>query len=1105
VEIFKGLLKLKYSAKGIFTYSINLKVMNRSLLLFLFVLMISGAALAQGVTTASISGSITDQNGEPLPGATVIALHTSSGTQYGTSTRTDGTFTIPNARVGGPYTITTTFVGYSEDKRENVYLSLGQTYNLRIQLSESAVELEDVEITARRDDVFNSERTGASTNISTQQINTLPTVGRNLTDFTRLTPQVSVTANQGISIAGANNRYNSIFIDGAVNNDVFGLSETGTNGGQANSISPISIDAIEEFQVVIAPFDVRLGGFAGGGINAVTRSGGNKFSGSVYTFYRNESLAGKTPTDNPSLERKKLDDFTAQTTGFRLGGPIIKDKLFFFVNAEFQRDETPQPFDYATYNGSVTESDLNTLTNFLKSTYGYDPGGYLDNPSETKSDKFLARFDYNLNESHKLSVRHSYTKGEAYKRTRSTNSTINFGNNSEFFPSTTNSTALELKSAFGNSRSNNLIIGYTTVVDDRGSIGQDFPRVTINDGTNRIVFGTEPFSTINQLKSKILTLTDNYTIYKQRHVFTFGTHNEYGTFYNAFIGNAFGTYTFADLNSFLNGDISTDYERSYSLVDEVAGDGTKAAADFKTLQLGFYAQDEITVNQKLKLTAGLRIDIPMFLNKPKEDAYFNNTVIPKIEAEGYDLEGARVGEVPKPQLMFSPRVGFNYDLAGDQTTQIRGGVGIFTSRIPYVWPGASFNNNGVLIGAIPGNANPKVAFRPDPNNQYTGSDVGAVVASPSGDINIFAKDFKFPQVLRTSLAVDQLLPGGIVGTLEGIFSKTLNNINYQQLNVKEPVMTLAGRDDRPRWDRSDAVDATYRHILLGKNTDKGYSYNLTLQLKKDFDFGLSTNVGYTFGRSKVLNEGTSSQNSSQWRFIENVNGKNRLDLSYSDFDLGSRIVASVSYRKEYLNHFATTISLFYNGQSGPRFSYIYRNSLLNDDPQANNTDNDLIYVPRDFATYADALAAGEIRFVPITGNNPLSEEQQWLDLNEYIKSDDYLNSRRGQYAERNGARVPFSNVIDLRILQDFYINVGSTRHTLQLSFDVFNFTNMLNKDWGRQYFNTNDNFRLIEYVNLGPDNIPNFRFAKPATKLNIDDSGLISSRWQAQVGVRYSF
>jgi outer membrane receptor for ferrienterochelin and colicin len=1079
--------------------------MIKVLLFFAFLCLTAGRIHGQGVTTSSINGIIRDQNGQPLPGATIIALHTPSGTQYGTSSRNDGTFTIPNARVGGPYTITTTFVGYTEDKKENVFLSLGQTHNLRVQLSESSIELEDIEITASKEDVFNSERTGASTNISQEQISTLPTVGRNLTDFTRLTPQVAVTANQGISIAGANNRYNSIFIDGAVNNDVFGLSETGTNGGQANSISPISIDAIEEFQVVIAPFDVRLGGFAGGGINAVTRSGSNKFSGSVYTFYRNEQLAGKTPTDNPDAERVKLDDFTAQTTGFRLGGPIIRDKLFFFVNAEIQRDETPQPFDYTTFNGTLTQSELNTLTDFLKNRYGYDPGGYLDNPSETRSDKFLARLDYNLSNNHKITVRHSYTKGEAFKRARSSNSTINFGNNSEFFPSTTNSTAIELKSSFGNAKSNNLILGYTSVVDDRGSIGSDFPRVTINDGANRVVFGTEPFSTINQLKSKIFTLTDNFTIYRQRHVLTFGTHNEYGTFYNAFVGNAFGTYTFADLNSFLNEESSTDYERSYSLVDDVSGDGTKAAADFNTLQLGFYAQDEITVNEKLKISAGLRLDIPMFLNKPQEDPYFNNTVIPKIEAEGYDLQGARVGEVPRPQIMLSPRIGFNYDVTGEQTTQIRGGVGIFTSRIPYVWPGASFNNNGVLIGAIPGNANPQVPFRPDPNNQYDAQDVGAVVATPSGDINIFARNFKFPQVFRTSLAIDQLLTGGIVGTLEGIFSKTLNNINYEQFNVKQPTTTLAGADGRPRWNRSDPVDGTYRHILLGKNTSKGYSYNLTMQLRKTFDFGLSTNVGYTFGRSKVLNEGTSSQNSSQWRYIENVNGKNRLDLSYSDFDLGSRIIASVSYRKEYLNHFATTISLFYNGQSGARYSYIYRNSLLNDDPQASNTDDDLIYVPRNYPTYAEALAAGEIRFLPITGSSPVSEEQQWIDLNEFIEGDEYLNSRRGRYAERNGDRLPFTNVIDLRVLQDFYVNINSTRHTLQLSFDVFNFTNMLNKDWGRQYFTTNENFRLIEYVSLGDDDIPNFRFQKPTTVENIDDSGLISSRWQAQIGVRYSF
>lgn len=1079
--------------------------MTRILFLNLLLLFGSLSVFSQGVTTATLSGIVTDQEGSSLPGANVIAIHTPSGSEYGTSSRPDGRFTIPNARVGGPYTITITFVGYNEVKKENVYLNLGQTTDLKLTLVESSVELEGVEISASGSDVFNPERTGASTNISTEQINTLPTVGRNITDFTRMTPQVSVTENQGMSIAGANNRYNSIFIDGAVNNDVFGLSETGTNGGQANSISPISIDAIEEFQVVIAPFDVRLGGFAGGGINAVTRSGSNKFSGSVYTFFRNEDLAGKTPTGNPDVKRKKLDDFSAQTTGFRLGGPILHDKLFFFVNAEFQRDKTPQPFEFSTYNGAVTQDDLNELSTFLKDEYGYDAGGYTDNASETRSDKFLVRLDYNINKNHKLTLRHSYTKGEAYKRSRSSASTINFSNNSEFFPSTTNSSAIELNSSFGNSSSNNLIIGYTSVLDDRGSIGQDFPRVTIRDAGSNIVFGTEPFSTTNQLKSNILTLTDNFTIYKGNHTLTVGTHNEYGSFYNAFIGNNYGTYTFADLNTFLTGGNSTDYERSYSLVDEKTGDGTNAAADFNTLQLGFYVQDEIMLNPKLKITAGLRVDIPMFLDEPLADSYFNETVIPKIEAEGYDLRGARTGVMPETQLMLSPRFGFNYDVNGNQSTQLRGGVGVFTSRIPYVWPGGSYSNNGILIGAIPGSAAPEVPFIGDPFNQYTGPDVGAPVAVPSGDINIFAKDFKFPQIFRASLAVDQRLPGGIIGTLEGIYSKTLNNINYTQLNLKQPPSNLGGADDRNIWDRSDPVDATYRHILLGKNTNKGYTYNVTAQFKKYFDFGLSANIGYTFGRAKVLNEGTSSQNSSQWRYIENVNGKNKLDLSYSDFDLGSRIIASVSYRKEYLKFMATTISLFYNGQSGSRYSYIYNGSLVNDDLQSGSTDNDLIYVPRKFNSYADAVNAGEIRFEPIDGDNPVSPEQQWEALNDFIEGDDYLSTRRGKYAERNGARLPFSHVIDLRVLQDFFITVNNTRHTLQISFDVFNFTNMLNKNWGRQYFLNEDNFVLIDYVGLGGDNVPNFNFQKPNTVKNIDDSGLISSRWQAQLGIRYSF
>lgn len=1073
--------------------------------MFLLLFAAGNAVFAQGVTTATLSGKVTDATGSELPGANVVAVHQPSGTQYGTSTRTDGKYIFPNARVGGPYTVTFSFVGYQESKRENIYLSLGQTFELNVQLSEAATELSELIIQSSRDDLFNGERTGAATNISVDQINVLPTVGRNITDFVRVTPQASVTTNQGISIAGANNRYNSIFIDGAVNNDVFGLSETGTNGGQANSISPISIDAIEEFQVVIAPYDVKLGGFAGGGINAVTRSGSNNVEGSVYTFIRNESLAGKTPTDDPTVTREKLADFTAQTTGFRIGGPIMKNKLFFFLNGEIQRDKTPQPFQFSSYNGNATQADLDNLTNFLRTQYGYDPGGYLDNPSETKSDKFLVRLDYNLSDIHKLTFRHSYTKGEAFKRTRSSNSTINFANNSEFFPSTTNSTALELKSSFSNNRSNNLILGFTNVLDDRGAIGQDFPRVTIRDGSNNIIFGTEPFSTTNQLKSKIFTVTDNYTIYGNKHTWTFGTHNEYSSFYNAFIGNNYGTYTFGDLATFLAEGNSIDYERSYSLVDAKTGDGTEAAAEFQTLQLGVYAQDEIQVNDRLKITAGLRLDVPMYLNNPKEDTYFNNTTIPLLEAAGYDLKGARVGEMPDPQIMFSPRLGFNYDLKGDRTTQLRGGLGLFTSRIPFVWPGASYNNNGILVGQIPGFPNPTVPFRPDPFNQYVGSDLGATIASPSGDINFFEKKFKFPQIFRASLGLDKKLPGNIVGSLEGIYTKTLNNVNYQQLNIFEPTVNLAGQDNRPRWNRGVRVDNTYNRIILGTNTNEGYSYNITAQLSKTFNAGFSANVGYTFGRSMVINDNTSSQNSSQWRFIENVNGKNRLDLTYSDFDLGSRIIAGVNYRKEYGGHFATTVSLFYNGQSGERFSYIYRGQLANDDPGSGGTEADLIYVPRSYATYAEALAAGEIRLLPITGSNAVTPEQQWLDLNEYIENDDYLSTRRGRYAERNGSRLPFTSTLDLRLLQDFYIQTGSRRHTLQVSLDIFNFTNMLNKDWGRIYFQTNNNFRLIDYVSLGADNIPNFQFNKPTTNKNIDDSGLVSSRWQAQLGIRYSF
>ncbi|NOZ45552.1 MAG: TonB-dependent receptor [Chlorobi bacterium] len=1052
----------------------------------------------QGSTTAGLNGRVVNgDTGETLPGATVLAVHQGTGFQYGGITDADGYFRLPNLNVGGPYKITVSFVGYHNYEQDNVYLSLGQTLKLNVKLTEDSKELSEVVIVGSRNDLFDGNRTGAQTVVDEDVVRNMPTVARDLSDFTRLTPMASITSGGGINIAGMNSRYNSIYIDGAINNDVFGLADNGSNGGQIG-ISPISIDAIEQFQVVIAPFDVRQGGFAGGGINAVTRSGTNKFKGSVYYFMRNENLAGKTPTDDESVDKVKLDPFSTATYGFRLGGPIIENKLFFFANAELQKEETPQPYDFNTYIGDASRADIESLISKVNGL-GYDPGGYENTTKTLDGTKFLIKFDYNINKSNKLMLRHSYTKGVSTSPSRSSSSRINFANGGVYFPSTTNSTALELKSYLSESFSNKFILGYTTVRDQRDPIGDNFPKVKIRDGNGDIYFGSEEYSTANQLDQNIFTLTDNFQLYKGRHTFTFGTHNEFYSIYNLFIRQNFGVYEYDSLSQFMTDVNASDFYRSYSVIDNITGDGSAAAADFNAIQLGFYAQDEIDVNDKLKVTAGLRIDIPIFPQNPEEDTHFNSATIDSITQWGYDMQGAKAGQMPKPQFMFSPRVGFNYDLMGDQSAQLRGGIGIFTSRIPFVWPGAAYNNNGLMVGNT---FQSDVAFNPDWNNQPTSTTFDPTATDvPSGDINLFAENFKFPQVMKIDLAFDKKLPMGLIGSVEVMYTKTLNNVYYQNFNIKPSVKNLTGTGDtRPIFNRYDEVDDTYGYIMLATNTNKGYTTNFTVQLQRPADQGLSVSIAYTYGNAFAVNDGTSSQNSSQWRYMEQSSGRNYVGLTRSDFDLGHRIVGYLSYSKEYIGHLATTVSLFYNGQSGKTFSYTYNNYRLTNE---NSKDMDLIYVPAD---------QNDIHLIDIGSpgdDDYVSAADQWKDLNEYIEQDAYLSTRRGKYSERNGARLPFVNIFDFRFSQDLYTDFANRRNTLQFTFDLFNLGNLINDTWGRRYYaNYYGNIRLIKFKQFQADGTtPEFTFTRPKNDApwDIDDSGINSSRWQAQIGIRYIF
>ncbi|MFO7613459.1 MAG: TonB-dependent receptor [Bacteroidales bacterium] len=1078
--------------------------------------LITAGVFAQGTTTAGINGRIFDMQGSPLTGATILVVEKETGAQYGTISDDKGYYRLPNMNPGGPYKLTVTYVGFQNFEQDNIFLTLGQTYKVDANLSETALQLLGVEIVASTSDVFDGNRTGAETVISTEVINQMPTLGRTVGDYVRLTPQASFREG-GISIAGANNRYNAISIDGAVNNDVFGLASSGTNGGQTGG-TPWSMDIIDQFQVQMAPYDVRQSGFNGASINAITRRGKNEFEGTLYTFRQNQGLAGKTPwesvkdLEDPEESRSKLADFNDNIMGLSIGGPIIKDKLFFFLNSEMQRRTRPQPYEFSNYQGESDQGTLNALADMLRSRYGYDPGAYLNTDDELKSDKLFLRFDWNINKVHKLMLRHSYVNLNAIQPYRSTNQRIYFENSGQQFPSMTNSTALELKSNWNNF-ANNLILGFTAVRDDRNPIGSNFPSVLINDGTGTIYVGSEPFSTANKLDQDILTLNNNFSLYKGAHTITVGANVEYSHTYNLFIRQNFGEYKYNSVADFMTigteGEVSAfEYNRSYSLVDNITGDGSEAAAIFNTLQFGIYAQDEWQATENFKLTVGLRLDIPMFLTDNLAAPGFNDTVVPKIEniydpvsESNYDMQGARAGQMPKPQFMWAPRIGFNWDVTGEQTTQIRGGAGIFTGRLPLVWPGGAYNNNGVTIGGVryryPQDGSTPINFIPEYDAQYQWEDFYTGQSPiPSGQIDLFVEDFKYPQILRASLALDQKLPWGIVGTLEGIYTKTLNNIYYYNYNAAPATKRMTGGPD-DRWIiPSNKVENRYDRIMVGANTSEGFSYNITAQLQKNFSSGLQSMVAYTYGRSKSMNDGLSSQNSSQWRYVANINGRNNLDLSYSNFDLGSRLMAFISYKKAYANNFATGISFFYDGVSGKRFSYVYNNSrIINGEASDNYA---LIWIPNDLS---------EINLVEYTsGGTTYTVEEQWENLNSFIEGDKYLADNRGGYAERNSARIPFESYLDMRFVQDFYIKAGKTRHTLQFTLDIFNVLNLLNKEWGVHRFVNFDSYQLIRIEGFEEDGTsPRFTYrggSDHTTAYNVSDP---ASRWRMQIGIRYIF
>jgi hypothetical protein len=1107
-----------------------------SVLVLVAVFGMGSAKVIAQTTTATVNGVVADPSGQTITGATIRLRHVPSGTVYGAVSRKDGRYSITGARIGGPYALSATMVGRKKVDVGIPSLSLGETRRVDVTLEEESVSKPVIEITASSSSPINSNRTGASETVGEKQITSFPTISRNFQDFLRFSPQTA-SAGGGTSVGGRNNRYNNIQIDGTQLNDLFGLGSNGAPGGQANT-TPISLDAVEEFQVLVSPYDVRQGRFSGGGINAVTRSGTNTWTGSAYGFYRNQAMIGdlnqtnylSRGADGSTLPVGEFRDttvltpfseFTEYQTGVRVGGPLIENKLFLFVNVETTNRTQPKPQLAFTQNsnGSLINSIADSVSQILSSVYGYNAGA-LDNQQVTRpSNKIFARVDWNIDDNNRLTLRHNMVDAadDIYNPSRTN---VLLGNRLYTFNSVTNSTVAQLNSVLSDDMSNELIVGLTTVRDKRDIAGDLFPTINVSDsritGIN-ISAGAENFSIRNSLTTDVIEITDNLTVNMGDHTLTVGTQNEFFTFSNLFIRDNKGTWNFNSLNDLRNGIAA---RLQYSFARPGFPDDWKA--EFSTAQLGLYAQDEWEVSKNFKLTIGLRADMPLFLT----EASFNPTADTiKLNSDGTTPLGLKTNVLPSSSLLWSPRIGFNWNSGGDKPLQIRGGVGIFTGRIPFVWISNQFSNTGVEIARLDlrTSSTDTLRFNPSLNPQDPAfySRVGSTT-----ELNVTSADFKMPQSLRINLAADRELSDGIFGTFEAIYSMNLNEIYYTDLNLgarsdttafgtqlqggRGVYGTYSGRNTTPRTNTGTFARGPFTNVIELGNTNQGYSYSISAQLRKQFSTGWFASVFYTYGRSFDLNSGLSSQAISQWRFNHVKDNPNDATLSASLFDIPHRFVASVSKRFEYGGGYATTVSAFYELRSGRPFSYVYDGDL-NADGQ---TENDLIYVPKD-ANDAAEILLGRVVTVGSGANRRdslvVASSTTRAQLESYISRDEYLSTVRGQIADRFGAREPFVHQLDLRLAQEIP-NPFVNGHRLEITVDVVNALNLFNSEWGRVRSVNNNRDLLLRFEGMTTPTMikdasvqsgrPIFSYTDKKDPFGYDD---LFSRYQVQIGVRYNF
>jgi hypothetical protein len=1035
-------------------------------------LLFAGAqtGFGQNITSGTLTGTVADAQKGVLPGATVTAVHTPTGTTYEAVTQADGRFTMNAVRVGGPYTITVTMSGFKDETKTGVEVGLGEARDVAITLGLATVT-ETVNVVAEVQ-VLDTQRAGTAANIGAQALEALPTINRSLNDFARTSPYFNVTAasagdTEQVSVAGRNNRYNNMSIDGAVNNDVFGLSTSGTPGGQTGT-QPVSLDAIQEIQLLVSPYDVRQGGFSGGGINAVTKSGTNRFSGGAYYVGRNQKFIGAIPgvatLGTPSPADTKVGPFTDKQMGFSLGGPISTNKMFFFTNFDWARKNTPSGYSANGSSGQQfsQQAYVQQVLDIAKNTYGFDPGNLNEFSKPNDSNKIFGRVDFNIGGKHQLTIRENWVDALA-DIGNLTSFSYKFPSNFYHMTDKTLSSVVQLNSAFGQ-LFNEMRFVYTKERNVRG--GQPdtalFPeaRVDLPD-LNSVYLGTEYSSHANALNQDIIQVSDDITMVKGNHTLTFGTQNEFYSFYNLFIQYLYGGYRFNSITNWSNG-IAQSYNHNFSNTSD-----PEQAAEFSVMQFGFYAGDKWRVKSNFTLTYGARLDLPYFPDKPRENPI-------AMTDFGYSTS-----TVPSA-TMFSPRVGFNWDLSGQsgRRRQIRGGIGQFVGRTPYVWLSNQYGNTGLDFTSLSVSygATNKIPFVADPNAQPTAIPGGATGRQT---INLVTEDYQFPTVIRGNLALDHDLGVfGLVGTAELLFTKNLKEISYSNINYVPSGVTLP--DGRLALKK---FDTNLNDVVLLSNTDQGKSWTMTFGVEKPFRNGYYFKGSYLYGQSYSVNDGTSSVARSNWAGAPYQTYVNTPTLSRSNYDPGHRVnfAASVNLPKTWkLSH---QVSVFYNGMTGRRYSLGF-----NGDPAGDGvTNNELLYIP---------ASASEV--VVYNGT--------WDQLDAYISQDPGASQYRGKIMPRNAARAPWQNQMDIQ----YVLNIPTGGKTkAEITFNIFNFLNLLNSDWGWQYWAPFPGLgTAIGYGGIDAAtgkmryNLANITASTWSGTYQRDD---LRSRWQAQLGARFRF